>query len=87
MTHEEIVSLIRSLVAIPSVSGTEERGRKALCELVLPYFDEYRQDPSGTHVFIKRCGRKDARRLLIDAHFDEIGMMVSGIEAAAATVW
>ncbi len=71
--------LICSLVGIMSVSGHEEKGREELCSLVGGYFDEYEPHISGTHVFIKRCGRQNAPRLMIDTHFDEIGMLVSGI--------
>ena len=77
--HSDIKKLIESLVSILSVSGQEERGRGALLSLVSPYFDEYIPDPSGTHVFVKRCGKEGAPKLLLDAHFDEIGMLVSDI--------
>lgn len=77
--HSDIKELIESLTSIMSVSGQEERGRDALVSLVRPCFDEYIPDPSGTHVFVKRCGKADAPKLLLDAHFDEIGMLVSDI--------
>ena len=76
---ETVYEMIRSLVSIMSVSGHEERGRDALCALADPYFDAYIPDPSGTHVFLKRCGKENAKKLMLDAHFDEIGFVVREI--------
>lgn len=71
--------LIYSLSDIMSVTGSEYRGAEALKAAVDGIFDEYYEDTTGTHVFIKRCGREGAPRLMLDAHFDEIGMVVSAI--------
>ena len=76
---ETVFEMIEALVSIMSVSGHEEQGRDALCALTEPYFDEYIPDPSGTHVFVKRCGKENAKKLMLDAHFDEIGFLVSEI--------
>ncbi len=77
--YPDTKELVASLASIMSISGQEERGREALCSLLQPYFDEYIPDPSGTHIFVKRSGRENAPKLLLDAHFDEIGMMVRDI--------
>lgn len=62
-----------------SVSGHEERGREELCGFFSEPFDEYIPHSSGTHIFVKRSKKENAPRLMIDAHFDEIGMIVTGI--------
>lgn len=72
--------LIFSLCGIMSVSGRERQGGEALRELVDGVFDEYRTDALGNHLFIKKCGRANAPKILIDTHFDEIGMMVTDIK-------
>ena len=77
--YPDTKELVAALASIMSISGQEERGREKLCALAGSYFDEYLPDPSGTHVFVKRCGREGAPKLLLDAHFDEIGMLVSDI--------
>ena len=77
--YPDTKELVTALASIMSISGQEERGREKLCALAGSYFDEYLPDPSGTHVFVKRCGREGAPKLLLDAHFDEIGMLVSDI--------
>ena len=71
--------LIYSLADIMSVTGSEYRGREELLRALEGVFDEYYEDTTGTHVFIKRCGRENAPKLMLDAHFDEIGMIVSAI--------
>lgn len=75
----EIFPLLRDLCGIMSVSGHEARGKTDLDALISTYFDEHRTDHNGNHIFIKRCGKTDAPRLMLDAHFDEVGMLVTGI--------
>ncbi len=69
-----------SLCAIPSVSGFEARATDALLERYGSLFDEHTADAVGNHIFLRRCPRDGAPTLLIDTHFDEIGMLVCGIE-------
>ncbi|MBE6587906.1 MAG: M42 family metallopeptidase [Ruminococcaceae bacterium] len=71
--------IIEKLVPIMSVSGYEERGREELIEAYSEPFDEYIPHLSGTHIFVKRCNKENAPRIMIDAHFDEIGMIVTDI--------
>ena len=72
--------LIISLCSIMSVSGNERKGGQALRELVGGVFDECKTDAVGNHLFVKKCGRPNAPKILVDTHFDEIGMMVTGIK-------
>lgn len=72
--------LIISICGMMSVSGSERRSGEALCELVGSVFDEHRVDALGNHLFVKKCGRENAPKILIDTHFDEIGMMVTAIK-------
>ena len=72
--------LIISVSRIMSVSGHERKGGETLRKLIGGAFDEYRTDALGNHLFIKRCGRPNAPKILVDTHFDEIGMMVTDIQ-------
>lgn len=72
---------ILSLCGLMSVSGNEKTATKALEAIVGSVFDEHKVDPMGNHLFVKKCGRENAPKILIDTHFDEIGMMVTGIKA------
>ena len=70
---------IVELCALMSVSGFERRASSELERLLGGEFDEIKTDPVGNHLFFKRCGREGAPLCLVDAHFDEIGMMVTEI--------
>ncbi len=75
----ELKELLLSLPALMSVSGYERYSTEKLNTLIGDVFDEAYTDAIGNHVFIKRCGKEKAPKILVDCHFDEIGMIVSGI--------
>lgn len=62
-----------------SVSGFERRAKDELYALLGKHFDEMKTDAVGNHLFLKKCGREGAPTVVVDAHFDEIGMMVTDI--------
>ena len=72
--------LIFSLCSLMSISGHESTDKEALLSLVGKYFDEYKCDAVGNHLFVKRSSNPYAPSLLIDTHFDEIGMLVTDIK-------
>lgn len=71
--------LIVSLCSLMTVSGNETCATQELQSLIGGAFDEMQVDALGNHLFIKRCGRPGAPKILVDTHLDEIGMMVTGI--------
>lgn len=71
---------ILSLCGLMSVSGNEKVASAELEAIVGSVFDEHKVDPMGNHLFVKKCGRENAPKILIDTHFDEIGMMVTDIK-------
>lgn len=77
--REALKERIIALCSEMSVSGFEGRASDFLKRTVGADFDEYRTDGVGNHIFLKRSGKVGAPLALVDAHFDEIGMMVSGI--------
>ena len=76
---EQLKQLIISLCSVSSVSGFEKRAAKKVEELCSEGFDEFYSDAVGNCTLVKRCGKQNAPRVLIDAHLDEVGMLVSGI--------
>ncbi len=62
-----------------SISGHESENYEELIALIGKYFDEYKTDAVGNHLFIKKAAKKNVPTLLIDTHFDEIGLMVKEI--------
>ena len=75
----ETKDLIRSVCSIMSINGYEYTESDKLISLVSPYFDEVERDNVGNHIFIKRSKKTNAKKLFIDTHFDEVGLMVKGI--------
>lgn len=72
---EDIIRLCRTL----SVSGFESRAENDIREIYGKSFDEISSDRVGSCVLVKRCGRKNAPKILVDAHLDEVGMLVSDV--------
>lgn len=76
----EVRSVLAALVEEKGPSGFETTVAKTAQRLLEPYVDETYFDRLGSLIGVKRCGKKNAPRLLLDAHLDEIGLMVTGIE-------
>ena len=72
--------LIVSLCSQMSISGCERYSKDKLYSLIGDCFDEKYTDNVGNHIFVKKCGRQNAPKILIDCHYDEIGMLVSSIK-------
>ncbi|MBQ9086644.1 MAG: hypothetical protein IJY47_05605 [Clostridia bacterium] len=77
--NEELKRDIFELSGIMSVSGFESLATEKIRERYQTYFDEIQVDAVGNHLLRRSCGRTDAPSILVDAHFDEIGMMVTKI--------
>ncbi len=76
----ELKELIISMASIMTVTGHENRDGDKLDALIGDFFDESYRDVIGNRIFVKRCGKKNAPKILIDAHLDEIGMVVTNIK-------
>lgn len=68
------------LCALSGPSGFEEKVAAAAAELLRPLTDEVYVTRLGSVVGVRRCGRENAKKLLLDAHLDEIGFLVTGHE-------
>jgi endoglucanase len=79
----ELLDALRRLTQPPGPSGHEGRAGRALAALLEPLADQVATDRVGSVVAFKKANaRKPAgKRLLLAAHLDEIGLMVTGIEA------
>ena len=75
----ELKELVIGLSSLMSITGYETYERDRLTELIGGGFDESYADEVGNQIFIKKCGRENAPRILIDAHMDEIGMYITDI--------
>ncbi len=71
---------LKNLCNAPSVSGREENIRAKLTELVTPFADEVYTDALG-NLIAKKCGyATDKKKIMLCAHMDEIGFLVTFIE-------
>ncbi len=70
---------IETLCGMMSVSGFETRSDEALRVMLASYFDEIETDAVGNHLLYRRCGKQNAPTVLVDAHFDEIGFLVTAV--------
>ncbi len=68
------------LCAVGAPSGFEGPAAQAAAELLRPLADEVTADRMGSVIGVRRCGKGNAPKLLLDAHLDEIGFIVTGHE-------
>lgn len=77
MTLREITEQLSAMYGPVSF---EQKVTDWLKELVKPYCDEAYTDVMGNLIAVRKCGKENAPKILVDAHIDEIGMIVTGIE-------
>mgnify|MGYP001034082091 FL=1 len=77
MNYEQTLA---RLCALSGPSGFEEEVARAAAELLRPLVDEVYTTRLGSVAGVRRCGRKDAPRLLLDAHLDEVGFIITSHE-------
>lgn len=75
---EKNAALIRALSALNGPSGFETAAAERAAELLAPLSDEVHIDRLGNVLAVRRCGKDKAKKLLWDAHLDEIGLIVTG---------
>lgn len=74
----ELDELTMRLSGLCGPSGAEEPVREYIASYLHPTAEEIRTDALGNMIAIKRCGQKNARMLMLDAHMDEIGLITTG---------
>ena len=71
--------LIKQLSDLRGISGFEYRLNNEIKKMLEPYADEVKTDALGNVIAIKRCGKKNAPSVMVEAHCDEIGLMVTSV--------
>lgn len=74
-----MMETLKTLCALPAVSGFESGAAQTAAALLRPYCDETTVDAHGNVHGLRRCGRKGAPTLLLDAHLDQIGFVVTEV--------
>lgn len=72
-------ALIKELSNMRGISGFEYLITDRIKEMFLPYADEVYTDALGSVIACKKCSKENAPRIMIEAHCDEIGLMVTSI--------
>ncbi len=73
--------LLKRLCAADGISGDEGAVRRLIVEEIKDFADEIRVDNPG-NLLVHKKGRQPARaRLMLSAHMDEVGLMVTDITA------
>lgn len=73
-------TLLQELTEIPAPSGSEEAIRAYLQAALQPLVDEIRVDALGNLITRKGQLGKGGKRILLAAHMDEIGLIVSHVD-------
>jgi len=75
----DLVSCLKRLSEAKGVSGYEDEVRAIVAEEFGRYADEVRTDKMGSVIALKK-GEGQGRRIMLAAHLDEIGLIVTKIE-------
>ncbi len=75
---------LRNLCNAPSVSGREENIREKLTQLITPLADEVYTDALGNLIAKKNGSAENKKKIMLCAHMDEIGFLVTFIEDSGA---
>jgi len=72
--------LLQQLTETPGVSGDEHKIRGVIRKLVTDYIDDIWVDTMGNLIAIKKGTEKPGFRILVDAHMDEVGLMITSVD-------
>lgn len=80
MEIRELSDMLGELSEMHGVSGFENSVAKKIAELIAPYADSVHISPLGSVIAHKKSKKQGAKRLMLDAHMDEIGLIVTKID-------
>ncbi len=75
-----LIDLICELSDIPGVSGWEDPVRERIVSLVQEHCDSLQTDALGNLIAFKKGARRPKNKLLLSAHMDEVGFIITHIE-------
>ena len=75
------IPLLKQICEVAGAPGFEKRVRDLVIELVTPLADEVKTDNLGNVIAVKKGKRNpDGKRVMVAAHMDEIGFIVTHID-------
>ncbi len=73
--------LLQQLTEAIGVSGREKKVRILIRDLIEEHVDEWHVDTMGNLIALKRGTGASELRVMVDAHMDEVGLMITGADA------
>lgn len=73
-----MLDTLKTLCRLSGVSGAEDEVRDYILERVMPHADELSSDAMGNLIVFKKGVAAPERRLMLCAHMDEVGLIVTG---------
>lgn len=73
--------LLKQLTEASGVSGAENEVRRLIRDLIQDHVDEWRVDTMGNLIALKKGSGESGLRVLVDAHMDEVGLLVTDIDS------
>jgi endoglucanase len=74
-----MINTLKELCALPGVSGDEEAVREYILDLIGDFADEVVTDVMGNVIVLKKGAKTPAKKVVLCAHMDEVGVIVTGI--------
>ncbi len=70
---------LEALCQLPGVSGREDAVRDYILAQIRPLADEISVTPTGSVIALKKGARSGGPRLMVSAHMDEVGLIVTRV--------
>lgn len=74
-----MLDTLKTLCYLSGVSGFEDEVRDYILERCLPHADSITTDPMGNLIVYKKGAKEAPRKLMVCAHMDEVGLIVTGV--------
>ena len=72
-------NIIKKLSDLRGASGHEDRINSEIADMFRPYCDDVRIDALGSVIAVRKCGKENPPKVMLEAHMDEIGLVVKKI--------
>ena len=76
-----MINLLQTLINSPGISGSEGQTAQLVQRLFAPYCSEIKRDALGNVIGVRKCGKPNAKKVMLEAHMDEIGLIVTKVLA------
>lgn len=75
--NQKTMELWKELTQAAGIAGSEQAVSRCLCRHWEGLCDEVVYDNLGSVFAVKRCGKENAKRVMVCAHMDEVGLMLN----------